>query len=294
MAKLMQKLLLIMLLLFLSCIVAAAQDVPQLRAHVNDYAGMLSPATVQDLERKLADFERSDSTQIVVLTIPTLGGDSLEDYSIKVAEAWRVGQKGVDNGIILLIAQQERKIRIEVGRGLEGKLTDLLSGRIIRDQISPLFKTGDIDGGVTAGVAALMEVVRGEYKGSPQGGTRSHTGKSAHPIFTLAIFLMVAIIFLGSISRYLGGLAAGVGLPLIAWYVFPGIALAMLAALGVGGFVLGLLLSFLFGSGGGGGGFSGGGPFIGGGFFGGGFGGGGGGFSGGGGDFGGGGASGDW
>ena len=271
---------------------AFALDVPQLRGRVNDYAGMLSPAVAEDLERKLADFERSDSTQIVVLTIPTLGGDALEDFSIRVAEAWRVGQKGADNGIIFLIARQERKIRIEVGRGLEGKLTDLVSGRIIREQVAPRFKSGDVDGGVTAGVSSLVEVVRGEYKGSSQGDTRSSARQSTHPIFTLAIFLMVATIFLGSISRYLGGLAAAVGLPLIAWYAFPGIALAMLGALGVGGFVLGLLLTLLFGSGGG---FSGGGPFIGGGFFGGGSGGGGGGgFSGGGGDFGGGGASGGW
>ena len=107
---------------------AFSLDVPALRGRVNDYAGMLSPATVQDLEQKLAALEQSDSTQIVVLTIPTLGGDALEDFSIRVAEAWRVGQKGVDNGIIFLIARQERKIRIEVGRGLEGKLTDLVSG----------------------------------------------------------------------------------------------------------------------------------------------------------------------
>lgn len=272
---------------------ALALDVPRLTGHVNDYAEMLSPQARQELEARLTAFERSDSTQIVVLTIPTLGGDPLEEYSIKVAEAWRIGQKGVDNGAILLVAKQERKIRIEVGRGLEGKLTDLVSGRIIRGDMAPLFKSGDFGGGIAAGVTSIMAVVKGEYKATPRDLTQKR--KSAPPIFTLVIFLLVACVFLGSISRPLGGLAGAIGFPLIAFLVFPGLALLLMVGLGVAGFAIGLLLTFLFGSGGGGGGFFGG-PFIGGGF-GGGFGGGGdsgGGFSGGGGDFGGGGASGDW
>lgn len=272
---------------------AFALDVPPLRGHVNDYAAMLSPAAVQELEADLTAFEKSDSTQIVVLTVPTLGDEALEDYSIKVAEAWRIGQKKIDNGVILLIAKQERKIRIEVGRGLEGKLTDLVSGRIIRGEIAPRFKAGDIDGGIKAGVAAIMSVVRGEYTASPR--DLGHGKRSMHPIFTFVIFLMVACIFLGSISRILGGVAGAIGLPIIAFLLFPGLAFFLLIGLGVGGFLLGLFLTFLFGGGGRGGGFfGGGGPFMWGGFGGGFGGGGGGGFSGGGGDFGGGGASGDW
>lgn len=273
---------------------AFALDVPALRGHVNDYAAMLSPAAVQELEADLTAFERSDSTQIVVLTIPTLAGETLEDYSIKVAEAWRIGQKKVDNGVILLIAKQEHKIRIEVGRGLEGKLTDLISGRIIRGEMAPRLKAGDIDGGIKAGVAAIKSVVKGEYKANPR--DLRPAGRSIHPghsLFTLVIFLMVACIFLGSMSRILGGIAGAVGVPIIAFLLFPGLAFLLLIGLGVGGFLLGLFLTFLFGGGGRGGGFfGGGGPFMwGGGGFGGG---GGGGFSGGGGDFGGGGASGDW
>jgi uncharacterized protein len=256
---------------------------------------MLSPEVRQDLEARLTAFERSDSTQIVVLTIPTLAGETLEEYAIKVAEAWRIGQKGADNGAILFVAEQERKIRIEVGRGLEGKLTDLVSGRIIRGDIAPRFKAGDFGGGIAVGVAAIMAVVKGEYKAAPRDLPRSR--KSTPPIFTLIIFLLVACVFLGSMSRPLGGLAGAVGLPIIAFLAFPGLALAVMVGLAAAGFAAGMFLAFLFGSGGGrgGGGFFGG-PFIGGGF-GGGFGGGGGsggGFSGGGGDFGGGGASGDW
>jgi uncharacterized protein len=258
---------------------------------VNDYAGMLSPGASAGLEKQLADLEQTDSTQIVVLTIPTLGGESLEEFAIKVAEDWKIGHKGVDNGVILLVARTERKVRIEVGRGLEGKLTDLLAGRIIRAEMSPRFKAGDFDGGITAGVNALIAVAKGEYKAAPRD---LHQGKrGAPPLFTLLIFLAVACVFLGSMSRYLSGVVGAVGLPIVAWLTFPGVALAILAGLAVGGFLLGLVLAFLFGSGGGGG-YFGGGPFIGGGYFGGGSGGDTGGFSGGGGDFGGGGASGDW
>jgi len=268
---------------------ALAVDLPAPKGYVNDYAGMLTPQRAAALEQQLRNFEQSDSTQIVVLTLPNLGGEDIETFAIKVAEAWKIGQKEVDNGVILLVAQAERKVRIEVGRGLEGKLTDLVSGRIIRAEISPRFKAGDYDGGIVAGVAAIAAVVKGEYTATPRD---LHQGKKgAPPLFTLLVFLAVAAVFLSSFSRYLSGAVGAIGLPIIAWLTFPGLALAIIGGLAVGGFILGLLLSLLFGGGGGSGGFYGG-PFIGGGSFGGGsdF----GGFSGGGGGFGGGGASGDW
>ena len=281
----------LLLLLLLPC-EASAIEVPHLKGRVNDYAGLLSVQTVQEADRQLAELERSDSTQVVVLTVPSLEGESIEGFSIRVAESWRIGQKGLDNGAILLIAKQERKIRIEVGRGLEGKLTDLQSGRIIRDEIAPRLRQGDLDGGVIAGIAAISATVKGEYqaKPGPREGVR-HAAKTFHPSFTLLIFLLVAIVFLGSIARFLGGLAGAVGLPLLGFLGFPGLGLAFLAGLALAGFLLGLFIAFLFGSGGGVGW---GGPF-GGGFGGGSWGGGSsGGFSGGGGGFGGGGASGDW
>jgi uncharacterized protein len=280
-----------------------ALDVPPLKAHVNDYAHMFSTRTIQETDRALADFETKESTQIAVLTVPTLEGENLEEYSIKVAEAWRIGWKGLDSGVILLIAKKERKIRIEVGRGLEGRLTDLTSGQIIRNVITPHFKTGDFDGGLTAGLGAIMSAVKGEY--GPQKQDLRHVRNSAPPIFGLLIFLFVALIFLGSMSRVLGGVAGGLGLPIIGHIAYSGLSLILLAGLGVVGLFIGLIVSLLFGSGctsrpgthtrG---------PLSGGGFWGGGFGGGGfggfgggsgeGGFSGGGGSFGGGGASGDW
>jgi uncharacterized protein len=282
------------LLLCLMPTVGGALEVPPLKAHVNDYANILSPAAVQRIEAGLTSFESTDSTQITVLTIPSLEGENIEEFSIRVAEAWKIGHQGKDNGAILIISPRDRKIRIEVGRGLEGTLTDLLSGRIIRNEIAPRFKQGDFDGGVEAGVSSIMAVVKGEYTATPQDAQQRKIGSSR--VMTLLIFLFVACVVLGAISKVLGGIAGAVGLPIIASLLFSGAGIVILAILAAVGFFGGLLLSILFGGGGRGGGF-GGGPFLGGGFGGGSFGGGsfgGGGFSGGGGGFGGGGASGDW
>ncbi|MEJ2699971.1 MAG: TPM domain-containing protein [Desulfuromonadales bacterium] len=187
--------------LFLLLLPAAARafDVPPATGYVNDRAGMLSETTVLKLDQFLQNFERTDSTQIVVLTVPSLEGEPLEDYSIKVAQAWGIGQKGKDNGALLLIAKKERKIRIEVGYGLEGRLTDLISGRIVDNVIEPRFKAGDFDGGVVAGVAAMAEAVRGEYKGTGHTGHR----RERHPLGLLGMLLFFApwLIFLGGGRR---------------------------------------------------------------------------------------------
>ena len=143
----------------------AAPAIPKPRGYVNDTAGLLSAGTRQQLEQSLADFQRSDSTQIAVLTVPSLEGEDLEGYSIRVAQTWGIGQKGKDNGALLLVAKAERKVRIEVGYGLEDRLTDLLAGRIVDQEIVPRFKTGDFDGGIRAGVQAMAAAVRGAYKG---------------------------------------------------------------------------------------------------------------------------------
>jgi len=124
---------------------AAALDIPKLQGYVNDYAGMISPETKKGLEAELQHFEATDSTQIVVLTVPSLEGEDLEGFSIRVADAWKIGQRVKDNGVIFLIAKEEKKIRIEVGRGLEGRMTDLMAGRIIDLVVKPRFKRGDFD-----------------------------------------------------------------------------------------------------------------------------------------------------
>jgi uncharacterized protein len=281
-------LLLIFFVLFLSSF-AQALDVPKLQGYVNDYANMISPSVKAKLENELKSFEQTDSTQIVILTVPSLEGEVLEDFSIKVAEAWKIGQKVKDNGVIFLVAKQERKMRIEVGRGLEGRLTDLMTGRIIDLVIKPRFRIEDFDIGFITGVSALIDATRGEFK--PDGNQRPQKHEWPSQILTFLLFGGFILLFLGSFSRILGGIAGAVGLPLfmyLAGLPFGLVTLLIFAVLGVGA---GIFLPVIFSSGGrhGGGGF-----WYGGGF--GGSGGGdlGGGFSGGGGDFGGGGASGSW
>ena len=269
---------------------AFALEVPALKYHVNDYANMVSPGVRTKIEGDLKAFEQSDSTQIVILTIQSLEGEDLEGFSIKVAEAWKIGQKGKDNGVIFLVAKQERKMRIEVGRGLEGKLTDLVSGQIIDRIVKPRFAKGDFDGGFLAATQGLIDAARGEFKAEEK---RAVTKKrQGTPLPVIIIFGAIALIALGRVSRVLGGAAGAVGFPLIGFLL--GFSLLTIVLIGLLGLVMGIFLPLLFGGLGRGGG----GGFWPGGFGGsGGFGDGGGdsgGFGGGGGDFGGGGASGDW
>jgi len=168
--------------LFLLSSPVVALEVPPLKSRVNDTAGMFSQQVVSQTENILSQFEASDSTQIVVLTVPSLEGDILEEYSMRVVEEWKIGQKGLDNGALLLITRDDRRLRIEVGYGLEGSLTDLTAGRIIGQVIVPNFKKGDFDAGLSAGVQAMIQAVHGEFTASeaapskPQGSDPS-TGR---------------------------------------------------------------------------------------------------------------------
>ena len=269
-------------------------DVPRFQGYVNDYAGMISPPAKLKIEEGLRAFEQSDSTEIVILTVPSLEGENIEEFSIRVAEVWKIGQQQRDNGILLIVSKQERKVRIEVGRGLEGKLTDLMAGRIIDQVIKPRFKQGDFDGGFITGTSALIDATRGEFKAEQ--GPVQRRQKGFPPFLTFLLFFGIFVLILGSFSRILGGIAGAIGLPgLVHLTVFPaGILPTILLALI--GFGSGFFLSNLFSLGGsrrgghrnhGGGFFYG--PWVGGSSIG-----GGGQFSGGGGSFGGGGASGNW
>lgn len=294
----MQINILILMLFFMTLILspaAYALDVPKLTGYINDYGSMLSPQAKATLELELRAFEHSDSTQIVIVTIPSLQGEVLEEFSVKIAEAWKIGQKGKDNGIIFLVSKEERKLRVEVGRGLEGKLTDLMAGRIIDLVVKPRFKRGDFDGGFITGAHALIDATRGEFKADQQAGKRQRAqgSQGISRLFTFVIFLGIVLLMLGSVSKYLAGVAGAIGLPAIVSLLLSPVGLIAAIILAVVGLVAGLILPSLFSAGGRGGGF-------GGGFYGGGFGGGGDGSSGGdfggggGGDFGGGGSSGDW
>ncbi len=285
--------------LILSASGAMALDVPALKGRVNDYGNIISSSTERQLDAVLAELERTDSTQIAVLTVKSLEGDSIEDFAIRVAEKWKIGQTNKDNGAILLISKNDRKLRIEVGYGLEGSLTDLTSGRIIQNVIVPYFRTGNFDAGISNGVIAMIQAVKGEFKGDARPARYSRRRSAGAGIFPfLIVFFLIST--LGRVKRPLGAVAGGILIPIMAALFFsPGLMLfLLLVPIGaVGGLIIGLLGGPLsFGSthssrrhGGGfwmsGGGFGGGSGFGGGGF---------GGFSGGGGGFGGGGASGGW
>jgi uncharacterized protein len=285
--------------------VALALDVPPLQGRINDYAGLIPADRARALEERLARFEAETGHQIVVLTIPSLKGDSLEDFSIRVAEAWKIGKKGFDNGAILLIARDDRKLRIEVGYGLEGVMPDAIASRIIREEITPRFRSGDFAGGIEAGVDAILKVTQGEplpERARPTVGTRASQGTS---LITILMITAMLALFIGMTRRrLLGGAVGGAASGLVtSLFASGGLGLVLLPALILGALLGAVGAALGTGSAGnqwvgrsrsrrgdwGGGGFPGG-------FGGGGFGGGGGdgGFGGGGGGFGGGGASGGW
>jgi uncharacterized protein len=298
----------VLALLLLQASAAPALDVPELRSRVTDLAGVLTAEQIASLESKLQDLETTDSTQVAVLIIPSLEGESLEDYSIRVADAWKIGQKGRDNGAILLIAMKERQIRIEVGYGLESTLTDAKSSRIWRNEIIPRFRSGDFYGGIDAGVTAIIQTVRGVYQPPP---TKTGPSGGSGGILAFPIILLFPLFWIFSSAGKWGGALIGAIAGALLPYTLISHAWPLLLGCGLAGGLLGLFMGSLIRaavkSGGGkpgsrgpgafGGPFTwGGGGVSGGGFGSGGFGGGGGfgGFSGGGGGFGGGGSSGSW
>ena len=182
--------------------ILSALEVPK-RAdgYVTDRAGLLSSSAKANLENTLRSFEEKTSNQVVVATFPSLEGDSLEDFSIRLAGAWKVGQKGKDNGVIFLIFKNDRKIRIEVGYGLEGVLPDALAGQIISQVVAPYFRKGDYEGGILAGTDAIIKATQGEYKGVPQSDRSSDAGKV---IMLFGIFFLFHL-WVRSHSSRIGG-----------------------------------------------------------------------------------------
>lgn len=256
-------------LLILSAFPAGALEAPALKGRINDYAGMLSPTAARSLEQKLAAFERETTNQIVLLTVPSLEGDVIENFAIRVAEAWKIGQKDKGNGIILILAKKERKVRIEVGTGLQGVLPDITAGQIIRNVMAPSLKAGDNDKGLSLGLTAIMDATKGEFKASPA-EKKSAKKKKSSPYGFFIVLLLVALVIIaiaGAKSRTAGTLAGGITLPAAAGIGLGTVLwkLGILAVLGAAaGFLISLLMKLFSASGGGGGSSSGwgGGPTI--------------------------------
>jgi len=291
---------------------AGALEVPFLSARVNDDARLLDAGTAARLEQTLKDYEERTGRQFAILTLPSLEGEALEDYTLKVARTWKLGRAGRNDGILLFVARDDRKVRIEVGYGLEGSLPDALCGRIVRGEIVPRFRSGDYSGGVAAGVDAVLAALNGTYSPPPDAVPMRTSGRNDFATMGLLQKILMSCFVFGilGVFEFVGLVTPGFGwflyfflIPF--WSAFPmaiwgvRIGAALLGAHLIGFPILKMLLAstawgqemaknarvhgntvFIGGSGwsSGGGGWSSGG----------------GGFSGGGGSFGGGGASGSW
>jgi uncharacterized protein len=282
---------LLLLALTLAPLARAEIAVPPLSSRVTDLTGALDPSARSSLENRLSEFERTHGSQIAVLIVPTTQPEAIEQYSMRVAESWKLGRKGVDDGAILLVAMQDRTMRIEVGYGLEGALNDATSKRIISEIITPEFRRGGFAAGIEAGVDRMIRVIEGEALPTPVPRDTGDAGEGSPPLFLLAFLALFAASALQPILGRLGAaLLVGLGTTLVASFLT---ALSVAVLVGVLAFALALFVApgnswssrSRYPTGGG---------YYGGGYGGGGFGGRGGGFSGGGGGFGGGGASGRW
>ncbi len=285
------------LLLTFAFVLPAAADVavPQLTGRVVDQTGTLSSSDVAALTQKLRDFETRKGSQVAVLIVPTTQPETIEQFSIRVAEAWKIGRKKVDDGAILVVAKNDRHLRIEVGYGLEGVLTDVTSRRIIDEIITPKFRSGDFAGGISDGVDRMIRVIDGEPLPVPSPSVNFGNLDDLAPLFIVTLFASLGVggFFRAMLGRLLGSLATGGVIAVLTWFILGSFALAL--GLGALGFVIGFIADLFaamgptsgssrrgsWSSGSSGGGWSSGSSSSGG-------------FSGGGGSFGGGGASGSW
>lgn len=190
----------LLIIIVSSTLTYADLQVPMLTRRVTDFTQTLSVSQQATLESRLARFEDSTSTQIAVLLIPTLGGEELSDYSLRVAEKNRIGRQGRSNGVLFLIVLNDKQMRIEVGYGLEGTLPDALSDQVLRREVRPRFRNGDYYGGILAGVEAIMKATKGEYKADEK---REGRGGFWIPILVILFFGFAFISSL--INRFRGG-----------------------------------------------------------------------------------------
>jgi len=278
---------------------AADVAVPPLTGRVVDLTGTLTSGDIAALNQKLKDLETRKGSQVAILIVPTTQPETIEQFSIRVADAWKIGRKKIDDGALMVVAKNDRHLRVEVGYGLEGSLTDVTTKRIIDEEITPRFRAGDFAGGISAGIERMIKVIDGEPLPAPQPPQWQDTGvldesDLFNPVVLFGLFIVGA--FLRTVlGRLVGAAATGGVAGLAAWLIAGSLGAALLLggiafviAMFAGGFVpLGAPGRGRYGGGWRGGGYSGGG-------WGGGSGGSGGGFGGGGGGFGGGGASGSW
>jgi len=235
---------LLALLLCWGCTALADVEVPPLVGRVVDQTGTLSSGDIAQLTQTLADLERRKGSQIAVLIVPTTDGEAIEQFSLRVAEAWKIGRKKIDDGALLVIAKNDRRLRIEVGYGLEGVLTDVTSKRIIDEVITPKFKSGDFAGGISAGLNRIIGLINGEKLPEPE--THWDKGQQFNPEdfnpFWLFFAFVVSTILRSTLGRLVGSVLSGVLVAGLAWFLLSNVVVAIAA--GVLAFFFTMLIDF--------------------------------------------------
>jgi uncharacterized protein len=222
------------LLALLLCWAASALAlvaVPPLSGRVVDQTGTLSPGDIASLTQTLKDLETRKGSQIAVLIVPTTDGEAIEPFALRVAEAWKIGRKKIDDGALVVIAKNDRRLRIEVGYGLEGALTDVTTKRIIDEEITPKFKSGDFAGGVSAGVDRMVRIVNGEKLPEPEPPHWQNPGLlGIDPFnpFVLAFVFIVGSALRAALGRLVGSAATGGFVGFLAWLLVGSIGAALI------------------------------------------------------------------
>jgi uncharacterized protein len=221
--------------------------VPQLTGRVVDQSGTLSGGDIAQLTQTLADLEKRKGSQIAVLIVPTTDGEPIEQFSLRVAEAWKIGRKKVDDGALLVIAKNDRHLRIEVGYGLEGALTDVTAKRIIDEVITPKFRSGDFAGGISAGINRMIGLINGEKLPAPapphwDGSSLFGHLDALNPALIFIVFVVSGVLRT-ALGRLLGSVAAGGFVTALAWFLWGNIGAAL--ALGVFVFMIAALIDLV-------------------------------------------------
>jgi uncharacterized protein len=223
------------LLLCWACAAFADVAVPPLSGRVVDQTGTLSSSDVASLTQTIRNFELRKGSQVAVLIVPTTAPETIEQYSLRVAEAWKIGRKKIDDGALLVVAKDDRKLRIEVGYGLEGALTDVTSKRIIDEIITPRFRSGDFAGGISAGIDRIIRVIDGEKLPAPEPRQRQSPGLLSHidPFNPFVIFgvFVVGTILRTTLGRLMGSITTGGIVGVLAWLIAGSLAASIIAAM---------------------------------------------------------------
>ena len=236
---------LLALLLCWASVALAVVAVPPLVGRVVDQTGTLSSGDIASLNQTIRSFEARKGSQIAVLIVPTTDGEAIEQFSLRAAEAWKIGRKKIDDGALIVVAKNDRHLRIEVGYGLEGALTDVTSKRIIDEEITPKFKSGDFAGGVSAGLNRMIRVIDGEKLPGPAPAHWQAPNFLSHidPVFALFVLFGFGAIMRNVLGALLGATVTGGVVGVLAWFISGSVGAALLATVMV--FMMALVAEIL-------------------------------------------------